>query len=79
MGLPAVGTMPFSSRPVVLVGAIVAAGLCLFLAFEAAALLLPFVLSSSYRWVLAPLAILMIALGAILRARKRRKAAFPSR
>ena len=66
--------MPPSSRPLVLVAAILTAGLCLFLAFQVAALLLPFVLSSSYRWILALLCILLIGLGAFLRARKRQKA-----
>jgi len=63
--------MPVSSRPVVLVGAIITAGLCLFLAVQTAALLLPFVLPNSYSWIPAPLVLLMIALGAFLRARKK--------
>lgn len=65
--------MSFPSSPLALIGAIIAAGLCLFLAFQAAALLLPFVLSSSYRWILAAVAFLLMALGAFLRARKGRK------
>ena len=66
--------MSFSSSPLSLIGAIIAAGLCLFLAFQAAAMLLPFVLSSSYRWVLAPIAILVLVLIGLQRARKKRKA-----
>jgi len=45
--------MPFSSSPFALIGAIIAAGFCLVLAFQAGALLLPFLLSSPYQW--APL------------------------
>lgn len=70
----AVGAMSHSSSPLAVIGAIVAAGLSLFLALQAAALLLPFVLSSSYRWVLAPIAILLLVLGGLQRARGRRKA-----
>jgi len=66
--------MSFSNRPVVLIGAIIASGLCLFLAFQAAALLLPFMLSSPYRWVLAPIAILLTVIGGFWRGRKKRKA-----
>lgn len=66
--------MSFSSTPFAVIGAIVAAGLCLFLAFQAAALLLPLVMSSSYRWILAPIAILLLVLAGLQRARKKRKA-----
>jgi hypothetical protein len=71
--------MSVSSRPLVLLGAIMATSLCLFLAFQAAALLLPYVLSTSYRWILAPLSVLLIAFVAYLRVRKRHKAALSSR
>ena len=68
--------MPPSTGPLAFIGAIIAAGLCLFLAFQVAVLLLPFVLSGPYRWILAPIAVLLGALGAFLRARKKRKAEF---
>jgi len=66
--------MSFSSRPLILLVAVVAAGLCLFLALQPAALTLPFVLSSRYRWLLVTLSILLIVHGAFLRAWKRHKA-----
>jgi hypothetical protein len=69
--------MLVSSRPVVLLGAIIATGLCLFLGLQAAALLLPFALPGRYLWILAPTPILLVALGAFLRARKRRKGEMP--
>ena len=65
--------MSFSSSPLALIGTIIATGLCLFLAFQAAALLLPFVVSSSYRWILMSLAILLMGVGGFWRARKKRK------
>lgn len=65
--------MSLSNRPLALIVAFIVAGLCLYLALQFTALMLPFVLSSPYRWVLAPLSILFIALGGFLRARKRRK------
>src|SRR5690349_8729668 len=71
--------MSLASRPLVLVGAIIATGFCLFLALQAAALLLPFVLSGPYRWVWAPLSIVLIVLSGYLRVRKRRKAELPQR
>jgi len=65
--------MSLSNRPFVLLSAIIATGLCLFLGLQVTALMLPFVLSGPYKWLLVPLVILLIALGAIVRARKRRK------
>lgn len=65
--------MSHSSSPLVLIGAIIAAGLCLFLAFQAAALLLPFVMSSSYRWILMLFAVLLLVLGSLQRVRKKQK------
>lgn len=65
--------MSFSNRPLALIAALIAAGLCMFLALQFAALMVPFVLSSPYRWVLPPLSILFIALGGFWRARKKRK------
>lgn len=69
--------MSFSSSPPALIGALIAAGLCLFLAFQAAALLLPFVMSSSYRWILVPVAILLIGLRGFWHARKKRNTLQP--
>ena len=69
----AVRAMSFYNRPVVLIAAIIAAGFCVFLAFQAAALLLPFVLSSSYRWVSVLIAILLMVIGGFRRARRRRR------
>ena len=66
--------MPFSSSPLALIGAIIAAGICLFFAFQAAALLLPFVMTSSYRWIVAPITILLMVVALLQRARKKRKA-----
>ena len=64
--------MPISTRPVAVIGAVIAAGVCLFVALQAVALLLPFVLSGSYRWILVPIAILLIGLVGFLRMRKRK-------
>ena len=69
--------MSFSSSPLALIGAIIAAGLCAFLAFQAAALTLPLVMSSSYRWILAPTAILLTVVSGFWRARKKRKTLQP--
>jgi len=70
--------MSFSSGPFALIGAIIAAGICLFLAFQATALLLPFVLSPPYRWILAPTIVLLLLLGGFSRARKKRKTSLQS-
>jgi len=65
--------MSLSHRPVVLLGALITAGLFLFLALQVVALMLPFVLSGPYKWILVPLAIVLIALAGFLRVRKRPK------
>jgi hypothetical protein len=70
--------MSFSSRLLILLGAVFASAVCIYLAVQFAALSLPFLLSSPYRGTLSPVTIFLFALGGLLRARKRRRALHPS-
>jgi hypothetical protein len=71
--------MSLSNRPFVLIAALIASGLCLFVVLQLVALILPLVLSGPYKWILLPLSILLIAVGGFLRARKGRKASLQPR